>query len=127
MRVINSVCGHAPKGYCYRSKHVIDVQAESKPLPKRLRLRQKSKLKENASLNCQLDDETVNRSKDELRDITTSATTDPPDEDIPLKDEDDLSEGTLSSLEAKELYDVSTVALKVALCDDEHVTTSMRR
>ena len=120
MRVINSVCGHVPKGNCHRSKHVIDVQAESKPLPKRRRLRQKSKLKENASLNCQLDDETVNRSKDELRDITTSATTDPPDED-------DLSEGALSSLEAKELYDISTVALKVTLCDDEHVTTSMRR
>ena len=35
LRVINSVCGNVPRGNCRGSKHSIDWQAESKPLPKR--------------------------------------------------------------------------------------------
>ena len=35
LRVINSVCGHVPRGNCRGSKTSIDWEEESKPLPKR--------------------------------------------------------------------------------------------
>ena len=34
LRVINSVCGHVPRGNCRKSKNSIDWEAEYKPLPK---------------------------------------------------------------------------------------------
>ena len=110
LRIVNSVCGDVPKGNCYRKKKKsVDVKSESKPLPKRRRLRQKSKLKENAIPNHEMEissgDEPVIKPKGEVYDVTASTTEQ--DESNLLEDKDDLLEGTSSSMEKNDVSDVS--------------------
>ena len=133
LRIINSVCGHVPRGNCWRKKkQSVDVKSESKPLPKRRRLRQKNKLKENTIPNHEMkipsDDEPVIRPKDEVYDITANTTEQDEgnllededdllevydvieqDESNPLEGEDDLLEGMLSSVKKNKLFDVPDI------------------
>ena len=51
LRVINSVCGNVPIGNCRGHKQAVDMEMENKPLPKRHRVRKKSKCKQSSSIS----------------------------------------------------------------------------
>ena len=96
LRVINSVCGNFPRGNCRGNKDsVIDIQKESKPLPKRCRDRKKCKSKENLlpehDTSIPLNSKTLSVQKLHVHNIAVCTSLEQC-EDNPLVEEDDHSD-----------------------------------
>ena len=96
LRIINSVCGNIPKGNSRGNKQsLIDVKKESKPLPKRRRVRKQCSSKENLlsrhDTSITLDNKTITIPNCEVHTIIPCTSL----EDNPLVHEDNCSRDPL--------------------------------